>query len=284
MTSVTLDPTMKTNSQLSTLNPQLVPDGPATWQGVKYWAELAAKFSHASVAAQVMAGFALSELRKANNVKPGQPKKVLPHDAGILVSHNLPHDVGGSATSPHDAAKLSWPEMVEKFAGISDDTARRWMAMADDIKARWKKLAPQVRLKELMAVPPSDWTEKDTKLVTDSLHKVADGSTQLEFMRELGLAKQKPGANSTGGTGGNTKKKLSLAEEKALHIEMANVQWHAIQKQIGTYTDKFLVLTDHDIEAQIAVLEQALTARKTWLKQPLNKRDVKAIAQMFNTK
>ena len=41
------------------------------------------------------------------------------------------------------------------------------------------------------------------------------------------------------------------------------------------------ILPDADVLAQIARLEQALKARKAWLKQPINQRDPKAIAAMF---
>lgn len=252
-------------------------NAPASWEQVKYWADLAGKFQQASVAAQVMAGFGLLELRKKFGVAPGRRS-----------------DLRGT-TSPHDAERLdqpeadlssenpdlNWPERVEKYAGISDDTARRWMLMADGIKARWKKLAPQARLKELMAVPPTQWNVEDTKLVTDSLHKVADGSTQLEFMRELGLAKLKQGGSGREPGCDNTKKKLTLSEQAELLKLQAREDWFAADQGLAVYRAKFTILPDHEVEAQIPILERALKARREWLKLPLTSRNAQAIEQIL---
>jgi len=240
-------------------NPEIDINAPASWSQVKHWAGLAANFAHASVASQVMAGFGLIEMRKQFN---SQGKRA------------------DLATSPHDVAKLGWQETVEKEVGISDETARRWIAMAEGIKARWKKLAPQKRLMELMSVSPNQWTDDDTKLITDSLHKVADGSTQLEFMRELGLAKLPQGAGATGGKGG-AKKKLNLAEEAELRTIQARMEWAAIEQGLKVYTDKFLLLTDAEITAQLSLPEVAIAARNAWLKQPLDRRDPAAISILF---
>lgn len=262
------------------VNTTLDLDGPATWDTVKYWADLAAKFQHASVAAQVMAGFGLLELRKEFGTNPGKRT-----DLAARCDTTSPHDAErldqGISNSSSENDSLNWPARVEKFAGISDDTARRWMLMASGIKARWKKLAPQARLKELMTVPPSQWNEADTKLVTDSLHKVADGSTQIDFMRELGLAKEKSGGPGREPGCDGIKKKLTLSEEAALRQELAAKNWHGIDQGLAAYKDKFTCLTDADVTAQVARLEQALTARKDWLKQPLDARDPLAIERMF---
>ena len=244
-------------------------DGAASWPVVKYWADLAAKFQHASVAAQVMAGFALCELRKTSNKKPGNP------NFG-KTSSQLPHDV----VIAHDGK--SWADMVQDYAGISDETARRWMLMAEGIKARWKKLAPQARLKQLMAVSPSDWNEKDTKLVCDSLHKVADGSTQLEFMRELGLAKAKPGnANPTSGP----HKKLTTEQEQARAIELALEDSGMMGRWVSAANKSFMLTArDNDVEisAQISVLEFALKLRHKYLNTPRAKRGDALVKEIEN--
>ena len=260
---------MKTMKKIENQHLPLVPatdtaldlNGPATWDTAKYWADMAGKFAHASVAAQVMAGFALLELRKKHGTRPGKRNDLV--------------------TSPNDSERLNWSDLVKQHAGITDDTAAKWMNMATAIRAKWKKLAPQARLKELMAVSPTQWNELDVKLVSDSLHKVADGQTQLDFMRGLGLAKLPAGAGATGGKGGK-KKQLTLAEEAALRQELAAKDWHHLEECLTVYRDKFLVLPDDAITAQVAALEQALTARKAWLKQPLNARNTQAISDVFD--
>jgi hypothetical protein len=252
------------NEQTEQTESALTLTAPASWTEVRYYVGLATKCAQAGLAAQVMAGFALAELRKQHGTNQGRRR-------------DLP------ATSPNDSDKLNWPELVKKHAGVSDDTARNWIRMAEGIKARWKKLAPQDRLHELMRLPVSDWTDQDAELVSDAVAKVTDGSTQLEFMRELGIAKQRQGAGATGRAPGcdNTRKELSLSEEAEWRRTQALEDWSAMAKGHAAYKDKFTLLPDEDVTAQIASLEPALKARKEWLRQPLNKRDAKAIAEMF---
>jgi hypothetical protein len=109
--------------KLQTISAPKEISGPATWDTVKYWATLAGKFQHASVAAQVMCGFALAELKKTHGIKQGKRTDL-----------QLP-DQSGSST-PTEAK--SWPELVTEHAGISDDTAGKWMKMADGVKANGK--------------------------------------------------------------------------------------------------------------------------------------------------
>jgi hypothetical protein len=261
--------------------PTAAPAAPATWAQVRYWADIAGKFQHASLAAQVMAGFALAELRHQNRIQPGKPKKILPHDA--VISGQPPEPVCPGVRPGQAAAenKPSWPELVQKNAGVSDDTARRWILMADGIKTRWKKLEPQDRLRQLMLVPVSDWTGTDTQLVNDALYKVTDGSTQLEFMRELGLARQKSGGPGRAPGCDGAKPALTLAETAALRQTQARVNWFDLQKLLAAYREKFLTLSDDEVTAQIADLEAALNPRKAWLKHPINRRDPALIAEMF---
>lgn len=228
----------------------------ATWDAVKYWAVLAAKFSHASVAAQVMAGFTLNELKKAHNIKPGNP-----HHGEL----------------PNGLVIKSWPELVAEHAGISDETARNWMKMADGVKSRWKKLAPQEKLKALMSVPPSAWSEDDTKLVSDSLHKVTDGQTQTDFMRELGLAKKKPGNPNAGNHEHGKKKKLTTAEAAAEIERMAMEDSGLMGKWVNASNRSFVNVSDLEITAQCALLEEALKLRNKWLATPKAKRDAKDV-------
>ena len=249
---------------LTKYNPNdLTSDAPASWEAVQYWATAAARFQHASVAAQVMAGFALKELQKAHGTNQGKRTDL--------------------ATSPSNLEKLDWPDLVKKYAGVSNETARKWMLMADGVRKEWKKLDSGTRLKALMSVPVSDWTDADSQLVSDSLHKAADGMTQIDFMRELGLAKMPQGSGARGGIGSvGGQQKLTMSEEVALRQEQAAADWAAIAQALKAYADKFLVFpNDLPVNAQIADLEQAINPRKAWLKQPVGRRDAAAISKMF---
>ena len=228
--------------QLQKYNPNAVTttDAPASWEQVKYWADVAGKFQQASLAAQVMAGFALAELRKQFHA---QGKR-------------------NDLTSPHDVAKLGWQESVETLAGISDETARRWILMAEGIKSRWKKLTPQALLRELMSVPVADWTVDDTKVVSDALYKVTDGSTQLEFMRELGLAKLKPGNPNASGHG---KRALSIGEQADVEKTLVADIMNRILVDLDLLAGRFTVIPAPEIELFDAALMKHHRAMSQWL-------------------
>lgn len=172
--------------QLVTTTPLAFPAESNTWDAVRYWVGTSARFAQASLACQVMAGFALRELHAASKIKPGNPNP----ETGR--GNQLPND------SVIDHGGKSWPEIVKAEAGISDDTARNWMAMADKLKSKWKKLPIKDRLSALMTVAPSQWQETDAKLISDAVHKATDGRTQLEFMWELGIAKKPQGSGARG--------------------------------------------------------------------------------------
>lgn len=259
---------------LEKYNPAAIQSGaPSSWAQVKYWVATATKGAMVSVAAQVMTGFCLIDLRKEHGTNQGKRRDLTPTEG--------PDDTRCDTTSPSDLEKLDWPDLVKKFAGVSDETARNWMRTAADIKRRWKKIAPEARIRELIRLPVSDWSEADTKLVFEALVKAIDGATMIDFMRELGLAKQL--ARGTGREPGcdGAKRKLTLSEEAALRQEQARVEWQSWHKASEAYKCKFLVLTDEEVTAQIAELEQALKPRREWLKQPLNQRNPKVIEDMF---
>ncbi|MDE2099093.1 MAG: hypothetical protein KGL39_17700 [Patescibacteria group bacterium] len=231
-----------------------------SWDAVRYWAGMSARFAQATLACQVMAGFSLRALRD---------------DYGS-------HQGKRNDTSPNDSERLGFQEMVRRETGLSDDTARRWINMADGIKARWKKLPARDRLRALMSMPPNQWSEPDVKLIGDAVHKATDGRTQLEFMWELGLAKRPQGSGAAGrapGEGGS--KKLSLSEQAEAQRLLAETNWQVLLKHHRVYAAKFTLLTDEVIEAQCAELEHLLAARRAWLKQPRNNRDAAAIERMF---
>lgn len=217
------------------------------WQEVKAWAADAAKFQHASLACQVMAGFSLNELREHYGSQQGKRSDL---------------------TSPNDSAKLGFQELVREKCGISDDTARNWMKMAEGVKSLWKKLPARDRLKALMSLPPSQWTEDDSKLIADATHKITDGRTQLEFMWELGCAKKPSGNPNASGKGS---RKLTAEEQRLKAVELALEDSGMMGKWVSASNHSFMLTAaenDLEINAQIAVLEFALKVRRKYLAVP----------------
>jgi hypothetical protein len=233
-----------------------------TWDRCRQWLEAAKMFEQGKLFSQVMGGFELLALHKAHGVKAGNRVD--------LVSHNLPQDVGGS--------KLSWPELVKKEAGISDQTAYRYMEMAKAAAPRLKKL-PELKGLDILGIPLATLPEPAKEALEKGVRKLTDGKSQTDFFAEL----YKQGGKGTGRPPGcdNTPKKLTLSEEVAIRKAKALQDWTDLAKQFAPYKDQFTLLTDDDVTAQIALLEQALKARQAWLKQPANKRDPKAIEELF---
>ena len=166
------------------------------WAEVRQWVNDSAKFQHASLCCQVMAGFILDELREHYGITQGKRTDL-----------NFPNDSG------------SWPELCKTYIGKTDDTARKWIDMSRGVKSLWKKLPAREKLKALMSVPPSKWTEDDSKLIADATHKITDGRTQLEFMMDLGCCK-KPSGNPNPKDGG-TKTKPTTAQEAEAAYQIA---------------------------------------------------------------
>ena len=249
-------------SKLQKLAPQEL--SPATeingttdpWSKVREYANLANKFAHASLAAQVMAGFELAELKKQNGIRSGRPAKL-----------------------PHDVVIKSWEELVKENCGISDETARRWIEMADGIRARWKKLAPEAILKELMATPISEWDDSDIKVVEEALYKATDGATQLEFMRELGLAKQKPG-NPDAGAHGKGSRKLTTEEQVIKGKQIALEDSGVMGRSIAASNRNFFICGDNEVDIQISILEFALKIRRKWQNTPAAKRNDALVSEI----
>ncbi len=146
-----------------------------------------------------MAGFALAELHEKHGIKRGGDR-AKPNDSGLL-----------------------WSDLVKQKCGISDDTARNWMGMAKEAAKRLKKLNldGQVTFRELMELPVDQWTDEQMTIVTSAIAKLTDGKTQLDFMRELGLAKKpighglKNSKRGTGGKGGDDEKEAEDSPELA---------------------------------------------------------------------
>ena len=173
----------------------------ALWAEAKKWTEAAGMMEKCKLASQVMTGFALMEIRKSWN---GQGKRT-----------DLTLEVG---TSPNRSAKLGWQKRVKAELGISDDTARNWMDMAKACKPRLKKLGGMASFKDLLQLPPSQWTDVQRDSLSTAVRKITDGKTQLEFMWELGVAKGGKAAR-----GGDTSKGEKDEEIPATPEETANL-------------------------------------------------------------
>lgn len=149
---------------------------------MRYFAERAQQFEHASLACRVMAGFELIDLYD-KHARQGA-RKDLEHVAKDL-----------------ELAK-PWQQWCREDGGISDDLARLWMNMAGAARERFGKLRNEQRLRALMETPVKDWKADDRQVLQESLSKITTARTQADFMRELGIGAARGGWNrgQTGGT------------------------------------------------------------------------------------
>ena len=240
-----------------------------TWDGVRYWLNAAKAFEQGKLFSQVMVGFELLALHKAFGISQGKRSDLVPH--------HFPHAGGSDANSDSSTAD-SWEELCKREAGIGDSTGYRYMDMAKTATPRLKQLPGLKNFnpfkRSLSKLKPAMREE-----LQSAVKKLTDGKSQGEFFDDL--YKQKSGGTGREPGCDGTKKKLTLSEEAALRQQEAAQDWTACDRQLWAYKDKFTVLTDTDVTAQIARLEQALNARNAWLKQPLNDRQPKLIADMF---
>lgn len=242
-----------------------------SWDAVRYWVGMSVRLQQANLACQVMAGFALKELHDSLKMRPGRRTDLanLPNDsAGSAL--NLPNDSVGSKNAAQPSQPMSWPDLVKREAGVSDDTARNWMKMADGVKRQWKKLPIRDRLNTLMSVPPSQWQDTDAKLISDAVHKATDGRTQLEFMWELGVAKKPQGSGARGrnkGEGGRPKDMDVDAEDtddELLNDFRSDMRMfsHADDQTLRKISTAELVKHQAEVTAYASRIAQILKTRK----------------------
>ena len=249
-----------------------------TWDGARHWLDTAKMFEQGKLFAQVMAGFELLALQKASGIQNGVDRR---------------------SDSQIGKLKPDFETVLKKETGLSQSTAYRFMSMAKAAAPRLKKL-PALRGFDPTAAALSAMTAPQAAAMATAVKKLTDGKTQQEFGEQLGLWKKKqwstaastPKADTTEGDteaeaepaeGGPdaVSKKLTIAQEAELRKQQAAQNWAALDKGLTAYADKFILLPDTDVEAQIAVLEQALKARREWLKNAVGKRDAKAVADLF---
>lgn len=228
------------------------------------------RFARASLAMQVMAGFELSDVRKAAPFTQGRKPRAAkyPHDA--VISENA-HKQALSAQNDPFAGFSTWEDWLKGTVGISADTAGRWMAMADAVRPRLKKLDGWASLvRDLMERPIADLEPAEIEVLGKAVAKICDGRTQLDFLQELGIVKR-PGNPSLGGSAGGRAAASGPVDDSAI-IRSAEEDWATIHRGIAGGSMSFSVLADADIEAQIDWLSRAIRVRREWLSTPTAQR------------
>lgn len=245
--------------------PPALPVTVGTWDGARQWLNYAQRCEQMKVYCQVMLGFELVSLRKSLGVQPGGDRKSDSYRGNLLPRGD------------------TWETILTRETGLSQSTAYRFMQMADAAKPRLKRI-PALRNWDPVSTPIALLDAPQAKALETGVKKLTDGLTQREFGEQFGLWKKPQGSAARGGNlkdPNAPKTDLTPSEQADLLKLQATEDWHHLDQLLRVYRDKFLVLSDPEIDAQIAALEQALNARKTWLKQPQNARDPQTVAALF---
>jgi hypothetical protein len=219
-----------------------------SWDGARKWRDAAKQLEQGKLFAQVMLGFELLTLKAVHSQ---QGKRT---------------DVTGAG-----GVKL-WRKLVDEELGFSEDTARRLTLMAEAATPRLKKV-PELATFDPSTQSVSALAPEVQEALAGVVRKLTDGATQADFMLEMGLVKG-PSNKGGRGKGGDGRKALSISEQADALLESARKDWAEIEELLlAGYIDKFLMLPDPEIEAQVGALEKALKARRAYLAKRPEHRD-----------
>ena len=178
---------------------------------------------------------------------------------------------GGDRSEAADG-RLNFGQLCQEKLGIADRTARRLMEMGDALRKRLKKM-PDLREVDVQSLGQLSEPQMDT--LKASVRKLTDGRTQVELMEALGLCKR--GGAGSGGARESAGDSGSISDRAANTVDLARTDWAALDLGLRGYGEKFLALDDASINAQLALLEVAVKARRDWLAKPRAQRDPDAV-------
>lgn len=112
--------------------------------------------------------------------------------------------------------------------------------------------------------------------------KAIEGKTQQQLFFEFKHVDD-TGAPRKAGCAPGQRRAIPLNEQAELMRAAAAADWLALEKSLLHYADHFTLLGDAEVDVQIGVLERVLKARKDWLKQPKDRRNSAAIAELFQS-
>lgn len=169
-------------------------------------------------------------------------------------------------------ARLNFADLCQEKLGIADRTARRLMEMGDALRKRLKKI-PELQQIDVQSLNRLTGPQLDT--LKTAVRKLTDGRTQIELMEALGLCKK--GGAGSGGARESSGESGSISDRAANTVDLARTDWAALDLGLRGYGEKFLALDDASINAQLALLEVAVKARRDWLSKPRAQRDPDAV-------
>lgn len=254
-----VDPAISAESRPSDQSPVPVA---GTWESARTWLDRAAYAEATALWCQMMLGFELAALQYEHGETRGRPS-----------GGNKPKALVFSRPQP-------FYEMVTERLGISDETARNLIRMAKAAVPRLRKL-PDLRDFDPCQHRIGLLPEPQLVSLNAAVFKLTDGLTQIEFMRELGLVKAAHGSGARGGYKPAVKDAPSVTELAEAEAKAARENFVMLSQIVGTKPERFTLLPDEEVKAELAVLEIAATARRKWLSQPMGHRDPSVVTELF---
>jgi hypothetical protein len=191
--------------------------------------------------------------------------------------------VGNAKRGVHGGGEGWMKTKQEKFPFISERKLQYQVNFVKLVFAEFQT-PKNAKVADLGFQDPADFqmpeNPDELRRLLTAIHNVMDGKTITALYRSSGRIRDAiPAGSNSGG-----RRRLTIGEQAELAIAAAQTDWESLAKAVRGYRESFTLLTDTEVEAQIAVLEPALKARFAWLKQPKNHRVASAVVHYFTQK
>lgn len=164
---------------------------------------------------------------------------------------------------------------------IAHRTATQYMKFVEKLTQRFPTVGKLATVSNFKMLPSGELSTAGKETVLKAVHEAADGKTFTEMYRDLGVIRQ-PKAPAWHPR--KPAKDLTADDAVKLRRDMATQAWGAIELKLESYGADFVLLTDLQVDSQIAFLEQHLSARKRWRNKPRGKRDAQEVATYLKAK
>jgi hypothetical protein len=129
---------------------------------------------------------------------------------------------GRPSANSRSRSEISWPDLVDRELGISDDTARNWMHLAEQARKRLPDFAPVAE--KLLATPLGALPDLQRAELVEKTRKLLPEESARQLMLDWGIAK-KPKAR-----GGNTTPKDGTKAARPNKATSAQATYHGLQE------------------------------------------------------
>lgn len=233
-----------------------------SWDRARHWLTTAKACHEAGLLAQVMVGLELLALRASYPETRGRPSRGEISPATGLIS-----------------ARVPFADAIQAETGLGRTQAFELIRMAQAAIPRLREQPALEGFDPSQGVGALDDSQREA--LTETVRKLTDGLSQIDFLEALGLCKTRRGSAARGGAlsqgapadvGGGAEREAEIAIRDFAAAELA----------LTANPIRFTLLPEPVVEAQIGTLERILgaqiRARREWLR---GNRNLSAIEQIL---